>query len=477
MIGTDTEKKADAFVSACERIWAEEGLTNGPRYLTRAPARLDVMGGIADYTGSLVLQSALPMETRVAITARTDQKVSMTWLNPPGEGGASHCLWPLSALYTSAGKLGSPESFAAHFDASGCRWARYVAGVFYTLLEAGAVPHYGGGASLSIESTIPPGVGVGASAAVAVATGLALAALTGRAIAPIELARLCQRAENLVVGTPAGISDKVVPLLAKSGTLLQMRCQPHEVLGYMRLGAGVTVLGVDSGLRSDKRIARFIETRVASFMGLRIIESILRSRGANGHSLTGGYLANTTPTDYVETFRDLLPTRMRGRDFLERFGHIDDAVTRVEPEVIYKVRSRTEHHIYENDRVHRFAERLSRAARTGERDALIEAGELMYASHWSYSQRCGMGTVQTDILVNLLREKGPTRGIYGAKVTSAACGGTIAVLLADSAGAREAVEEACEAYAERTGLKPRIFSGSADGAAAEPPRRLDQGLS
>ncbi len=472
MIGTDSDKAVDAFASLCERIWAEQSIAGGPRYLARAPARLDVMGGIADYTGSLVLQCALPLETRVGIAPRNDQKVSITSVGWSNNGDTAQSVWPLSALYTPAGKLASPEAFAAHFDASGCAWARHVAGVFYTLLEAGAVPHYAGGASLVIQSDIPADAGIGSSAAISVATGLALSALTGKTIAPVELARLCQRAENLVAGIPRGISDKAVALMANAGSLLQMRCQPHELLGHMRLCPGTAILGIDSRVQSEKRLAKYVETRVASFMGLRIIDSVLRNTPA-AHIVTGGYLANITPTDYVERFRDLLPTRMRGRDFLERYGHIDDPVARVVPETIYKVRSRSEHHIYENDRVHRFAERLSRAARTGERDALIEAGELMYASHWSYSQRCGMGSIETDILVNLLREQGPAKGIYGAKVTSAGCGGTVAVLIADTPVAHEAAAQACRAYAARTGRQPVIFSGSANGATTEPLHRVE----
>jgi len=472
MIGTETESRVDSFASACERVWAEEPIVNGPKYMSRAPARLDVMGGVADYTGSLVLQCALPVEARVGIAPRGDQKVSITSIGWSNNGAGAQSIWPLSALYTSAGKLASPESFAAYFETSGSPWARHVAGVFYTLLEAGVVPHFAGGASIVIQSDIPSGAGIGASAAIAVASGWALVALTGRTIAPIELARLCQRAETFVAGVPCGITDKAVALLAESGTLLQMRCQPHEVLGHMPLCPGTAFVGIDSRAQAEKRCHRFIETRVASFMGLRIIESVLRGN-PSGVDITGGYLANITPTEYVERLRDRIPTKMKGRDFLERYGHINDPATRVAPDTMYKVRSRTEHHIYENDRVHRFAERISRAARTQDRGPLIEAGELMYASHWSYSQRCGMGSIDTDTLVNLLREQGVDRGIYGAKITSAGCGGSVAVLLADTPTAHEAVEQACHAYAMKTGREPEIFTGSADGAAGEAPRVLD----
>ena len=38
----------------------------------------------------------------------------------------------------------------------------------------------------------------------------------------------------------------------------------------------------------------------------------------------------------------------------------------------------------------------------------------MYASHWSYGRRIGLGAPETDLLVRLAREAGPCAGIYGA---------------------------------------------------------------
>src|SRR5258708_30362720 len=41
--------------------------TTRPIALARAPGRLDLMGGIADYSGSLVLELPLAVATRVAV--------------------------------------------------------------------------------------------------------------------------------------------------------------------------------------------------------------------------------------------------------------------------------------------------------------------------------------------------------------------------------------------------------------------------
>src|SRR5262245_39691989 len=43
--------------------------------VTRAPGRLDLMGGIADYSGSLVLQLPIANASHVALQCRADAKI------------------------------------------------------------------------------------------------------------------------------------------------------------------------------------------------------------------------------------------------------------------------------------------------------------------------------------------------------------------------------------------------------------------
>ena len=451
----------DAFTAqlrAERATWFDD---DRPVTIARAPGRLDVMGGIADYTGSLVLEATLDCGLCVAAQPRRDQAVRVC--SPGFDGASNDCLWPLSTLYESDGRLVRPERFSAYFDSIDCAWAKYVAGVFYVLLETGRCEHFGGGATLVVHSTIPPGAGVSSSAALEVATCQALTGLLGITLTPLDAAKICQRAENLIVGAPCGIMDQITCLVGEPGTLLQLKCQPHEIIGPLEMPAGLMVIGIDSGVCHSIRNDRYVDTRVAAFMGHRIIREIL-SPGDNGNDPTSGYLANLTPSEYVEHLRDRLPTKLTGERFVKRFGQSADSCTTVCTKKTYKVRSRTEHHIYENARVHQFAERLSRGRRTGRREPLVEAGQLMYASHWSYGQRCGLSCIETDLLVNLLRKEGERAGVLGAKITGGGSGGTVAVLLDDTPESHSAVQRAIGAYTEKTDRKARIFSGSSTGA-------------
>ena len=168
--------------------------------------------------------------------------------------------------------------------------------------------------------------------------------------------------------------------------------------------------------------------------------------------------------DYVERFRDRIPTKLTGADFIDKFGMPEDPACCIDPRTIYKVRSRTEHQIYEHARAVQFYECLSRAARTQDERAFTVAGELMYASHWSYGQRCGLGSIETDLLVNLIRRHGEDAGIYGAKVTGRGCGGVVAVLMRDEEQTHAALGGALEDYSLQTDRRAALLCGSLAGA-------------
>jgi L-arabinokinase len=89
-------------------------------------------------------------------------------------------------------------------------------------------------------------------------------------------------------------------------------------------------------------------------------------------------------------------------------------------------------------------------------------GELLYQSHESYTA-CGLGSRGTDLIVNLVRAEGPSKGIYGARITGGGSGGTVAVL--GRSDAHPAVVRIIEAYEKIIGYRPYVFSGSSDGAA------------
>lgn len=426
-----------------------------PVFVARAPGRLDVMGGIIDYSGGTVAE--MPIAQAAWVGAQRDAgdgSVTVRSVNAEAEGLLPEVTLPsetfVNPVSTHKRLLDGPE---------GGRWAGYVAGCVALLRAEGLIPRRAG-ARFFVRSTVPLGAGVSSSAAVEVAAMRALCAAYGVALDGLTLARLCQRVENEVMDAPCGIMDPVTSALGEAGRLLVLLCQPYQVQGTVALPDGWSVFGIDSAVKHSVGGANYTRARIAAFMGYKILADL----AGNGF---GGYLCNVSPDEYRALLPDRLPETMNGAAFLGKHGGIFDPVTRVDPAESYPVRACAEHAIFENARVLRFLDDL----KDGGADALRSAGKQMYAAHASYSA-CGLGSPETDLLVDLARAQGDA--VAGAKITGGGSGGTVALLVRADAEARVAQTLADE-YGRRMGNSPLVIRGTSPGAYATEVRGYPKG--
>ncbi len=425
--------------------------------IARAPGRLDVMGGIADYSGSLVLELPIAEATLVALQKDEARRISVISLVEE-ETRALSFEMPLSDFERDGAPIEYDEA-RAYFGADATHaWAAYVAGVFLVLARERGT-RFSNGARLLISSRVPEGKGVSSSAALEVATMSAVAAAFNIEIRPREIALLCQRLENLVVGAPCGVMDQMTSACGEAHQLLSLVCQPAELLGSIKLPGDLAVWGLDSGTRHSIGGGDYGSVRAGAFMGYRIIAELDRS---NADQRWRGYLANVEPQEFEEKFARHLPVEMLGAEFLGQYGNTSDTVTTIERDRTYAIRAPTMHPIYESARVKQFAELLQRRGSLSQ-DEKITLGELMYESHASYSA-CRLGSPPTDLLVELVKATGVEGGLFGAKITGGGSGGTVAVL--GDREAETAVRSVAERYAALIGYEPYIFSGSSPGSAA-----------
>jgi L-arabinokinase len=426
------------------------------------------MGGIADYSGSLVLQWPIHEATRVAIRPWTDRRLLIT--SQGRDGSERRADVPLD-LVADAGR--PYDEVRAWFAADPARhWASYVAGVFHVLAREHGV-RFERGAAILIESDVPEGKGVSSSAAIEAATMEAVVRAWSVTLDPGVRAVRCQQVENLIVGAPCGVMDQMASICGEAGSLMSLLCQPAEFQGSVRLPGGLRVWGIDSGIRHAVTGADYGAVRIGAFMGYRVLAALagleVTSRDEERHLRIAdpkwrGYLANMG-VETFERFAPAIPDALDGREFLDRYQGTTDPVTTVDPDRRYAVRTPAAHPVYEHARVTEWA----RILREGPIDP-VRLGSLMYESHASYSA-CGLGSGGTDRLVTLARDAGPDRGIYGAKITGGGSGGTVA-LLAD-AGAADTVRAISRTYADETGREGYIFEGTSPGAAAIGAIQLD----
>ncbi|HEX4683122.1 MAG TPA: galactokinase family protein [Gemmatimonadaceae bacterium] len=448
------------------RLREERGYfdSSRPIVVARAPGRLDVMGGIADYSGSLVLELPLADATLVAAQendAGKDARIVVRSL------AAMEDEFEVAVSVDLIAPGGQPLDYAtAHALLAAeprTRWSSYVLGAFVVLArERGMRPR---GMRLLVDSRVPVGKGVASSAAIEVAAMRAICALERIEIDGRDLGILCQMVENLVVGAPCGVMDQMTSACGEANRLLALLCQPAEIVGHVALPDHLEVWGIDSGIRHEIGGADYGAVRVATFMGYRIMADIARLRTASRDDgrvaiddpLWKGYLANVPVREWAVSYSAHVPASMSGADFLDRYNGISDPVTRVDPSRIYAVRQCANHAVTESYRVGEFRRWLNDGASTPYSLAVL--GGLMYASHASYGA-CGLGSSGTDRLVSLVRGSGD--GLIGAKITGGGSGGTVAVLA--RTGSRAAVERVAEQYARETGRAAAVLGGSSDGA-------------
>jgi galactokinase len=435
-----------------------------PRELivTRAPGRLDLMGGIADYSGSLVLQWPIEAAVHLAIQRHSGKRLRIVSVPEAPNKTARLFEIDLDEL------LGADYStLRARFsDEPENHWAAYIAGAIPVLVRERNASFYEG-ADILIRSAVPEGKGVSSSAALEVATMQALAAAYELKISAPEMALLCQKVENLLVGAPCGVMDQMTAACGETNRLLELLCQPADLKGTIALPKELEVWGIDSGIRHSVDGTDYRTVRTAAFMGYRIIAGLagLPSKQIDAGRLViddqrwNGYLANISPQEFAREYAPHVAERMSGQNFLDNYEGITDNVTSVDPSVEYPVLAATRHPIHEHARVSSFAAMLKNWR--GDEQAR-KLGELMYESHESYS-RCGLGSDGTDALVALVRETAAD-DLYGAKITGGGSGGTVAVLGASGAG--EAVCKVAACYREQTRYEPAVISGSSPGSNA-----------
>lgn len=430
----------------------------------RAPGRLDVMGGVADYSGSLVLEGTLAVATFAAVQARADGQIVLRSLSAQRAGWKATVEIPLRDFMIDG--VPAPfesvaNAFRKHRDS---HWAAYAAGSLYVLLASGWLePSQVTGVTIFIDSAVPLGAGVSSSASLEVAAMQALCGIYGIQMDGMELARLCQIVENRVVGAPCGIMDQVTCALGKPNALLRLLCRPHELRGYSQLPPDWALIGIDSGVKHSVGGSNYRKARTAAFMGLAIVQQML------GHSF-GGYLCSLDADEW-QRIRKSIPEQISGEEFTAGYGAVPDSLSAIEPSTRYRVRDAAEHPILEHARVQRFEQILDNVVLTDQLTDMPEAGGLMVQSHRSYSDRIDLGSPETDLLVRIAMELGSPRGVYGAKITGGGSGGTVAVL-----GIADALDDAADRIAKQyhlaTGNQPTILSGTSNGAVDEGIRML-----
>ncbi|KUN78434.1 galactokinase [Streptomyces griseoruber] len=374
-----------AAVAAQEVREAFAGLYGAePDGVWAAPGRVNLIGEHTDYNDGFVMPFALPHQALAAVSRRADGRLRLH--SSDIEGGVAELR--LDDLV--------PES-----DES---WTAYPAGVVWALREAG---HPVTGADIHLTSTVPTGAGLSSSAAIEVVVALALNDLYELGLQRWQLARLCQRAENVYVGAPTGIMDQTASACCEEGhaLFLDTRDLSQKQIPLDLAAEGMRLLVVDTQVKHSHSTGEYGKRREGC---------------EKGAALLG-----------VDALRDV------------PFAGLDAALARLGDEE--EVRRLVRHVVTEDARVERVV-------------ALLEAGDtraigpVLTEGHASLRDDFRVSCPELDLVV----DTAVAHGALGARMTGGGFGGS-AIVLTDITEVDTLTKAIGEAFAAAGHTAPRVF--------------------
>lgn len=374
-----------------------QALFGTPGSAFRAPGRVNLIGEHTDTSEGFVMPAALDLETVAVISASTESKVSIASVN-----FAEEVAFDLHQLPSS------PR----------CHWSDYPLAVLWSLRQKGVGFE---GFQMTLAGNVPLGAGLSSSASVEVAVAIAVLDRAGVSMDRLEIAKLCQYAENNFIGARSGIMDQFASCCGAQDHALLLDCRSLEY-EELPLPEGVRLILCNTMVKhSVSGGGEYNERRAEVEEGVAL-------------------LRNSNPA--IRTLRDVSEAELRSHS----------------TEMTDEVFRRCFHVVTEDARVQRAAAALRR-------HEFAEFGQLMYEAHASMRDNYAASCVEADVLVELAAKQ---PGCFGARITGAGFGGCTVNLVAAEYAEEFAANIGSE-YREATGIQADIYlCSAADGAGALP---------
>lgn len=368
-----------------------------PPHLVQAPGRLELLGNHTDYNEGLVMAIAVDKYVHMAAASRTDGKIKL-----------------VATAFPDAEEF-SVSELKKNPDAP---WADYVKGVIDQLRRRGI---HVGGFNAAIDGSIPMGAGMSSSAALEVATALTVRRLypfslrDGAPAAPphrdehgglaplgarekLDLAKLCQAAENEFVGVKCGLLDQASSLFGKAHHAIELDFKSFSV-EYAPMFGEIAIVTCNSGVKHQLVGGEYNELR-------ELCESAAHKMGVKSLRLVDSQFLSGHRSELTE------------REYQCAF-HVVGEIQRV---------------------VHG-----GRALQAGDFE---QFGQYMFQSHESSRDFFRNSTKELDLLVTLAREQ---PACLGARLTGGGFGGAT-INLVKHDGLAQFTQAMSREYKQRSGI-------------------------
>ncbi len=358
--------------------------------MIRSPGRINLLGEHTDYNDGFVLPASIDMAIYLAISKRQDRKIN------------------IHALDLDQSVTFDPENL----DHSPMHWPDYFAGIIHEMQVLG---HTFPGVDCVFAGDIPIGAGLSSSAAIEGAFGYALNSLYGLVITPIDLVKICQRAENDFVGVQCGVMDQYINIFGRKRHVIRLDCRSLLLEYYPFNSDRYHLVLCDTCIKHQLADTDYNTRRQQC---AKTVEALRRF------------------DPHIEALRDVSM-------------HFLDAHAEAISEELYR---RSRFVIRENFRV-------LNGCRDLQNENLTAFGEKMFLSHEGLKSDYEVSIPELDILVDLSRN---FDGVLGARMMGGGFGGcTITMVEADKIENYKLYIQ--KAYNEKTGKEIKIYSCNISG--------------
>lgn len=374
-----------------------------------AAGRVNLIGEHTDYNDGFVLPIAVDRVVAFAGRSRGDDVVRL-W----SEHFQEYARFTLEGL---------PGTFE-HQHNTLPPWTRYVLGVIAELTRAGVIIC---GFDAVVNGDVPVGGGMSSSAAIEVATAQVCMLFSNRqftigtegaTLTPMEVAAVCQRAEQVASGVLCGILDHAASCLGRPGYAILLDCRSLEYR-YLPFDApDLSLVVIDTCVRRELAASAYNERRRQCEEAVQMLREIIVQQEPENQSALA-----------IRALRDVT------QEQFARYGHrLPDLWRR-----------RAGYVIAEDARV-------LQAAKMLEEGAIEKVGPLLWKSHAGLRDEYEVSCAELDTLVEIARQ---VPGVLGARMLGGGFGGSTVNLVRN-----EAVEAlqlmVTREYPAHTGLQARI---------------------
>ena len=359
------------------------------KFKVSASGRVNIIGEHIDYCGGKVMPAALSLKNTVYVRPNGTNFINLSWTTLP------------DTVSLDISRLDSYKHL---------RYGNYQAGSAYLWQKAG---HKIVGCDMVQDCTVPFGSGLSSSAAIEVSTIAALATVAGESFDKVQVALTAQAAERQYAGVNCGIMDQYASACGKKGMAMLLDCKTLQC-DYLPLDLGGYAMVITDCKKPHNLVeSKYNERRQQTEQALAVLKDKL--------DIT--CLADVSPEDF------------------QKYSHLL-------PEVI---KNRTEHVVYECERVKRAAEAL----RKGD---ILTLGALLNESHASLKNLYETTGFEPDVLAETAQAH---PACIGSRLTGGGFGGCT-ISLVKKECVQEFEDYILKQYRQKTGYTAVCYRADID---------------